>query len=85
MGQKGSIKGLKYSDKPIRFAGVPYALPPTGEYRWRKPRPIPATYRYDEYDATEFKSPCWQKLFSKVAKAEGTEAQYSEDCLLLNI
>ncbi|KAK4503455.1 hypothetical protein PRZ48_004370 [Zasmidium cellare] len=85
LGSKGTIKGLQFSNKSIRFAGVPYALPPTGEYRWRKPRPLPETHRYENFDATEFKNPCWQKLFGKVAKAEGTEAQYSEDCLLLNI
>ncbi|KAF2163797.1 hypothetical protein M409DRAFT_25978 [Zasmidium cellare ATCC 36951] len=85
LGLKGSVKGLQFSNKSIRFAGVPYALPPTGEYRWRKPRPLPESHQYDEFDATEFKNPCWQKLFGKVAKAEGTEAQYSEDCLLLNI
>lgn len=28
------------------FGGVPYALPPVGLYRWRKPRPLPDHYRY---------------------------------------
>ena len=28
------------------FGGLPYALPPIGPYRFRKPRPLPEFYRY---------------------------------------
>ncbi|KAH8894011.1 alpha/beta-hydrolase [Thozetella sp. PMI_491] len=28
------------------FGGLPYALPPTGQHRWRKPRPLPPGYSY---------------------------------------
>ena len=28
------------------FGGLPYALPPLGQYRFRKPRPLPEYYRY---------------------------------------
>ncbi|OIW34821.1 alpha/beta-hydrolase [Coniochaeta ligniaria NRRL 30616] len=89
LGQKGTIRGLQRSNKSRRYAGVPYALPPTGQHRWRKPRPLPASHVYaDEagnpYDATEFKAVCPQKAFH-VGSAEGGEGAYSEDCLFVNI
>ncbi|CDR40546.1 CYFA0S05e01706g1_1 [Cyberlindnera fabianii] len=49
---KGTLTGLTIKEegtnKPLtnRFCGVRYALPPTGEYRWKRPRPIPADYDY---------------------------------------
>ena len=93
LGSRGSIKGLQYDSKARRYAGVPYALPPIGEHRWKKPRPLPSTHVYQAddgspYDATSFKPACWQELpaaLRSVAKAEGDETEFSEDCLLLNI
>lgn len=89
LGPKGSILGLQNDQKSRRFAGVPYALPPTGEHRWRKPRPLPPNHTYGEqnepYDATAFKPVCPQAVFNQVAKAEGEQLNYSEDCLYLNI
>ena len=90
LGSRGKIKGTQYDQKSRRYAGVPYALPPTGEYRWRRPRPLPEAYVYrspdgSAYDATNLKPVCPQKLFSKVAKAEGEQLEYSEDCLFVNI
>ncbi|KAL2822889.1 alpha/beta-hydrolase [Aspergillus granulosus] len=94
LGARGKIRGLQFDNKARRYAGVPYALPPTGEHRWRKPRVLPDDYRYaaddgdqgDEgaYDATGFKSVCPQKAFH-VGAAEGGEGAYSEDCLFVNI
>ncbi|KAL4877383.1 Alpha/Beta hydrolase protein [Aspergillus karnatakaensis] len=89
LGNKGSISGVQLDDKSRRYAGVPYALPPTGEYRWRKPRTLPETYTYSStdgksYDATKFKAVCPQKAYH-VGGAEGGEGAYSEDCLFVNI
>ncbi|KAH7015588.1 Alpha/Beta hydrolase protein [Ilyonectria destructans] len=89
LGEKGTIRGLQFDNKSCRYAGVPYALPPTGEHRWRKPRPLPASYTYggangDPYDATRFKAVCPQKAFH-VGNAEGGSGAYSEDCLFVNI
>lgn len=49
---RGFIEGLTIKDKSSSkalchyFGGVPYALPPVGPFRWRKPRPLPACFRY---------------------------------------
>lgn len=89
LGEKGTIRGLQFDDKSRRFAGVRYALPPTNEHRWRKPRALPESYTYDSedgsaYDATKFGSICPQKAFH-VGDAEGGAGAYSEDCLVMNI
>lgn len=89
LGDKGKIRGLQFDNKAVRFAGVPYALPPTGEHRWRKPRPLPTPYSYSDgsgsaYDATKFKAVCPQKAFH-VGESDGQGATYSEDCLFVNI
>ncbi|CZR68150.1 probable acetylcholinesterase precursor [Phialocephala subalpina] len=88
LGQKGRIKGIQSDNKSRRYAGVPYALPPVGNHRWRKPRPLPATFSYtgDEgqpFDATQFRPVCPQKGFH-VAESDGTDT-FSEDCLIVNI
>lgn len=89
LGNKGTIRGIQLDEKSRRYAGIPYALPPTGDNRWRKPRQLPADYAYEDgtggpFDATEFKAVSPQKAFH-VGKAEGGSGQYSEDCLFVNI
>lgn len=88
-GSRGSIRGLQYDSKARRYAGIPYALPPTGEHRWKKPRPLPKTYRYEEsseasFDGRKFGPICPQAKFGSIPD-EGSEILYSEDCLRLNI
>ena len=90
LGKRGEITGVQYDQKAIRYASVPYALPPVGEYRWRKPRALPADYSYDDdqnrpFDGTEFKPTCWQKRFSSAEVTIGEKVEYSEDCLRANI
>ncbi|KAK7227901.1 hypothetical protein V2G26_000071 [Clonostachys chloroleuca] len=89
LGNKGTIRGIQLDKKSRRYAGIPYALPPTGDNRWRKPRQLPADYTYGDgaggpFDATKFKAVCPQKAFH-VGKAEGGSGKYSEDCLFVNI
>lgn len=91
LGDKGKIKGIQYDDKARRYAGIPYGLPPTGLYRWRKPRGLPVGHSYSDeegnpYDATEFRPPCPQAVFSSGAEKDLVDdEQYTEDCLVLNI
>lgn len=73
-----SVKGVNV------FKGVPYALPPVGEGRWKPPAPMP---RWSgERDATAFapacvqnKAPAFGNIYANDPKA------MSEDCLFLNI
>ncbi|KAL4955704.1 Alpha/Beta hydrolase protein [Aspergillus filifer] len=96
LGPKGTIRGVQFDNKARRYAGIPYALPPTGEYRWKKPRPLPEGYVYSSpdgegeekrpYDATKFKPICPQKAYHVGnSNAEGGDSAYSEDCLFVNI
>lgn len=49
---KGFIEGSAIKEKSSGtvlchyYGGVPYALPPVGPFRWRKPRSLPPCYRY---------------------------------------
>ena len=64
------------------FKGIPYALPPTGEARWKPPASVPAWE--DALDATDFGPACVQPATTGNIYAE-TLAEISEDCLTLNI
>lgn len=89
LGPRGAIKGLQYDNKSRRYAGIPYALPPTGQYRWRKPRPLPLSHRFSSpdgspLDATKFRPKCPQESFSANPE-QGGDVSFSEDCLVVNI
>ncbi|KAF5581277.1 triacylglycerol lipase II precursor [Fusarium pseudocircinatum] len=86
----GSLKGLQFDSKSRRFAGVPYAQPPVGNLRWRKPQPFPKTHLYESldgspFDATHFGPVCPQANYSKNVSEHIPKHAYSEDCLRLNI
>ncbi|KAH8429220.1 uncharacterized protein LDX57_006887 [Aspergillus melleus] len=88
-GSKGSIKGQQYGQKARRFANVPYALPPTGERRWRKPEALPESFSYSTegkpFDATAFGQVCPQPNYSASVKKKTPQHVFGEDCLRLNI
>ncbi|MFD0901881.1 carboxylesterase/lipase family protein [Actinomadura sediminis] len=68
----GTLRG-ETAGTTDRFLGVPYAAPPTGELRWRPPRPAA---RWDGVRAaTETPPRCVQN----------STAVTSEDCLYLNV
>jgi len=62
------------------FLGLPYAAPPTGNLRWRPPRP-PAHWR-GVRDATSFAPSCPQNPSANPFLPPGL---ISEDCLYLNV
>ncbi|EXK24125.1 hypothetical protein FOMG_19134 [Fusarium oxysporum f. sp. melonis 26406] len=89
-GSRGSIRGLQLDSKARRYLGIPYALPPVGDLRWRRPQPLPDSYSYSEsdgtpFDATKFGPVCLQPQYSPHIKINIPGQVYSEDCLRLNI
>ena len=90
LGPKGKIQGVQYDHKARRYAGVPYALPPVGDHRWRKPRPLPVSHCYTQpdgspFDASSFRPICPQGEFAHGAEKDAGPTAFSEDCLILNI
>ena len=63
-GGYASILGTVIDESVNRFVGIPYALPPVDENRWRKPRKLPPYFfrnlNNKPYDATKFKEVCLQ-------------------------
>ena len=70
----------KVEDKVRIFRGIPFALPPIGERRWKKPEPIPEGN--DIYEAYyNGKSPIQTVIDSE----RSSYYPQSEDCLYLNV
>jgi len=62
-GENASIVGVSVDKYVNRFTGIPFALPPVGQNRWKHPQPLPSDYfsKLDgPYDATDFKDLCLQ-------------------------
>ena len=77
---QGDLDGEVSDMGPLAFKGIPFAVPPIGNLRWREPKP--ASGWTGVRDATKFGAPCMQpetQLFGI------SRAQMSEDCLYLNV
>jgi Carboxylesterase family len=84
---RGTLQGSTLLDSAMkrpkchRFSAVPYALPPVGIRRWRKPEPLPPTF---SYESKEYKSP--SSVCPQPRRVFGTQfAAHNEDCLQSNI
>jgi para-nitrobenzyl esterase len=77
----GAVTGTAIDDGRIRvFKGIPFAAAPSGELRWKEPRPV-AQWE-GVRDATEFGRQCVQgPIFGDITFPQ----PHSEDCLNLNI
>uniref|UniRef100_A0A0B7AVP9 Carboxylesterase type B domain-containing protein n=1 Tax=Arion vulgaris TaxID=1028688 RepID=A0A0B7AVP9_9EUPU len=79
----GFVRGKKTEDAYV-FLGIPYAVPPIRDQRWKPPVSKDvgdATMSWNGiYNATVYGSKCIQPNFWDTSKVEG-----SEDCLYLNI
>jgi len=79
--QNGIIKGTRCKESPeapvIAFLGIPYAAPPVGNLRFRRPKPYEGPYPSGIYNATDYGPMC----------AQGSNDMYAitEDCLYLNV
>ncbi|MBI1406258.1 MAG: carboxylesterase family protein [Caulobacter sp.] len=65
------------------FRGLPYALPPVGERRWRQPEP-PAAWSGPR-DAAAFGPACQQPAYPAASVYFEPLPALSEDCLTLNV
>jgi len=72
----GVVRGAE-QDGLRSFLGVPYAMAPVGDLRWRAPQPLPAWS--GTRDALQFGPQCMQGQRGPAASA------MSEDCLFLNL
>ncbi|ORY56349.1 Alpha/Beta hydrolase protein [Pseudomassariella vexata] len=100
---RGSLRGVEYKDNKTghavyrRFAGIPFAQPPVGQLRWRRPQPLPSDYSFTSSDGSpgnfsEFNAICPQPIYNhSTARLENPgaatpiENAQSEDCLYLNV
>ena len=70
----GNDKNQIYYGSGDVFRGIPYAMPPIGEYRWKKPA------RLDKFSASP-----WNATFDRPGCPQYDMEDISEDCLYLNI
>ena len=78
----GKVEGQQ-DGKMLVFKGIPYALPPVGQARWKPPTPMS---RWAEArKATEFGPACYQPTITVQTIYTRGPLPMSEDCLTLNI
>lgn len=63
------------------YFGIPYAEPPVGELRFRRPKPVKPWN--DTLNADHFAKPCYHEYYSNDKESESKNI--SENCLFLNI
>src|SRR5580704_3041840 len=83
---EGEVAGTVLESGVAAYLGIPYASAPTGEARWRAPRP--AEKRAQTLLADHFGPGCMQPLMPPNGPwSQEFEASppYAEDCLTLNI
>jgi para-nitrobenzyl esterase len=78
--QSGLVAGV-VADGVVSWKGLPFAAPPTGDLRWRAPRPAPAWEGVRQADA--YGNDCMQEPFPSDAAPLGMPP--AEDCLYLNV
>lgn len=66
------------------FGGVPYARPPTGSNRWKRPQKLPIDFSYGSKDQPQTRSGTGICPQSDV-KGRSLRKKWSEDCLQSNI
>lgn len=81
--ENGFVEGYREIDSVCSFKGIPYAQPPIGELRWKKPVPIKPGKGV--VMATEFGHVALQANDPTGGEAAASSKDKSEDCLTLNI
>lgn len=84
----GMIRGVKEGEV-FSFKGIPYAAPPVGENRWKRPQPVQPWEGIK--NCTQFGNSAFQPPQEVVEGSKDTaeflvsNKNYSEDCLNLNV
>ena len=78
---------MSLRDDPVvrYFDGLPYALPPTGAYRFRAPRKLPRDFKYGTASSPGCFSEGTAICPQPPARTPQNKALFNEDCLQLNI
>ena len=79
--ESGNLKGIR-DGQVASYKGIPFAMPPVGELRWRPPQPV--TPWHGVRKATAMQHDCMQMPAPSEAAPGGTTTP-SEDCLYLNV
>ena len=79
---QGPVQGIWKGDVRA-FLGLPYALPPVGDRRWRPPEPAPGWTAVR--DASAFSPQCVQAPYPAASVFARVDRPQSEDCLYLNV
>ncbi|NLA49925.1 MAG: carboxylesterase family protein [Bacteroidales bacterium] len=85
----GQVKGVAtQTEGIIAYKGIPFAAPPVGDLRWKKPQPIvpwEGVKTADTYGAAAWQT-AWdpQSFYGREWRASGT-VPFNEDCLYLNV
>ena len=87
----GQIKGyaVENDEEILSFKGIPYAAPPIGQNRWKRPQPVESWEGVK--DCKEFGNSAMQGAQEVQEGSRDTEEflvsnkNYSEDCLTLNV
>jgi para-nitrobenzyl esterase len=78
----GPVEGIVESGITV-FRGIPYAVPPVGELRWREPQPAPQWEA--RLPARDFGPSCIQPAGAMTETNAGGAGPQSEDCLTINV
>jgi para-nitrobenzyl esterase len=82
--EQGQLSGVPGSDPGVGvYKGIPFAAPPTGDLRWRAPKPAadwPGVRKADQFSST-----CMQTPYPEGSLYRSEPQPVSEDCLYLNI
>lgn len=78
---QGTVQGKVLNQGKVKaFLGLPYAMPPVGDLRWKAPEP-PAKWE-GERDGTKYGARCYGQDFWDMAFQDSGP---SENCLFLNV